>query len=351
MTKEVLLLHEILKLAQKVVPESLELLLKRYNILRVIYYNQPMGRRTLSSSLGIGERIVRTEINFLKEQNLIEINTPGMTITPEGEEIIHKLKDFIHELKGLSELEEYIKYALGLKNVIIVQGNVDEDKTVLTELGKAAANIIKDLIKDSTIIAITGGSTIKEVIDNVPKTTSFNDVLVVPARGGMGRTVEIQANTLAANLAQKLSASYKLLHIPDNLSSTALSAVLNESDVKEIVENIKNSDLLLYGIGRADEMAKRRGLSEDRIAELAALGAVGEAFGCYFNNSGEILCSTSTIVVDSDSLKKIGNLIAVAGGKSKAEAIISIQKNLHHSTLVTDESAAREIINILDKIE
>jgi central glycolytic genes regulator len=351
MTKEVLLLNEILKLAQKVVPETLELLLKRYNILRVIYYNQPIGRRTLSSSLEIGERIVRTEINFLKDQNLIEINTPGMTITPEGEEIIHKLKDFIHELKGLSELEGYIRNKLGLRNVIIVPGDSDEDRTVLTELGKAAANIIKDLIKDKSIIAITGGSTIKEVIDNVPKITSLKDVLVVPARGGMGKNVEIQANNLAASLAQKLAASYKLLHMPDNLSSTALSAVMNESDVKEIVENVNNSDILIYGIGRADEMAERRGLSTERIDELSSSGAIGEAFGCYFNSSGDIICSTSTIVVDSNSLKKIGNLIAVAGGKSKAEAIISIERNLSHSTLITDEGAAREIINILEKIE
>ncbi len=351
MTKEVLLVHDIIKLAQKIVPETLELLLKRYNILRVIYHNQPIGRRTLSSSLGVGERIVRTEINFLKDQNLIEINTPGMTITTEGEDVILKLKEFIHELKGLSELEEYIKTALGLKNVIVVPGNVDEDKTVLTELGKAAANIIKDLIKDKSIIAITGGSSIKEVIDNVPRITSLKDILVVPARGGMGRNVEIQANNLAASLAQKLSASYKLLHIPDNLSSTALNAVLNESDVKEIVDNIKNCDILMYGIGRADEMAKRRGLSAERIDELNSLGAVGEAFGCYFDKYGEIICSTSTIVVDNNSLKKIENLIAVAGGASKAEAILSIEKNLSHSTLITDESAAREIINILSKIE
>ncbi|MCM0648398.1 sugar-binding transcriptional regulator [Clostridium swellfunianum] len=344
-------MREILKLAQKVVPETLELLVKRYNILRVINHNQPIGRRTLSSSLEIGERIVRSEINFLKEQNLIEINTPGMTITPEGEEVIHKLKDIIHELKGLSDLEEYIKKGLGLKNVIIVPGDLDQDKTVLSELGKAAANILKDLIRDKSIIALTGGSTIKEVVDNVPRITNFKDILVIPARGGMGKNVEIQANNLAASLAHKLSANYKLLHIPDNLTTTALSAVLNESDVKEIVDNIKNSDILIYGIGRADEMAKRRGLSSERVQELNSLGAVGEAFGNYFNSLGEIICSTSTIVVDSNSLKSIGNLIAVAAGESKAEAIVAIEKNLSHSTLITDEGAARKIINILDKIE
>jgi central glycolytic genes regulator len=351
MTKEVLLLHDVLKLAQKIVPETLELLLKRYDILRTIYYNQPVGRRTLSNSLGMGERIVRTEINFLKEQKLIEISTPGMTITEEGEALIHKLKDFIHELKGLSELEEYIKFGLGLKNVIIVPGDVDEDKSVLAELGKAAAGIIRELIRDKSVIAITGGVTIKEVIDNVPKIANLKDVLVVPARGGIGRSLEIQANNLAASLAQKLGATYKLLHIPDNLTSAALDEVLKEKEVKEIVENVKSSDVLIYGIGRADDMAMRRGLSVEKMAELAHAGATGEAFGNYYDCFGNIICSTSAIVVDDASLKKIGSLIAVAGGKRKAEAILSIEKNLSHSTLITDEGAAREIINILEKIE
>jgi central glycolytic genes regulator len=350
-TRGEFLLHEVMKLAQKIVPETVELLEKRYNILRTIYYNQPVGRRILASHLGVGERIVRTEIDFLKSQNLIEINTPGMTITPEGEEIIDRLKEFIHDLKGLSEIEEHLKDKLRLRNVIIVPGDVDNDKTVLSELGKAAASIMKNLIKDNAIIALTGGSTIKEVIDNVPKISSFKDVLVVPARGGMGRSLEIQANNLAASLAKKIGANYKLLHIPDNLSSSALNAMLNEKDVKEIVENIRNTNILIYGIGRADEMGARRGLPDYKITELKNQGAVGEAFGYYFNDNGDIICSASTIVVDAYSLKNIENLIAVAAGKRKAEAILATERNFRNSILVTDESTAKEIINILDKIE
>lgn len=97
-------MEDVLKFEQRIVPELVKLLEKRYNILRTIYYNQPVGRRVLANNLGIGERIVRTEINFLKAQGFIEINTPGMTITSDGEEIINKLKDFIHELRDCLRL-------------------------------------------------------------------------------------------------------------------------------------------------------------------------------------------------------------------------------------------------------
>lgn len=86
-------MQEILKLQKKIIPELVELLEKRYNILSTIYYNQPIGRRILANKLNLGERVVRTEINFFKEQGLIEIHTPGMTVTKDGEKLLMNLKN------------------------------------------------------------------------------------------------------------------------------------------------------------------------------------------------------------------------------------------------------------------
>ncbi|MBC8062068.1 MAG: sugar-binding transcriptional regulator [Clostridiaceae bacterium] len=340
-------MQEILKLQQKLVPEFLELLEKRYNILRTIYYDQPIGRRVLANNLGIGERIVRTEINFLKKQNLIKISTPGMTITNEGEEVIDKLKEFIHEIKGLSQIEDFIKEKLKIQNLIIVPGDLEEDKIVLNEIGRAAAKYICSLIRKNSIIAITGGSTIKEVVDNVPKLSDFKNVLVVPARGGIGRNVETQANTLAASLANKIGANYKLLHLPDNLSDNVLSSIINEDGIKEVLENIQNADLLIYGIGRADEMARRRGVSLPTLNNHVDTTPVGEAFGYYFNSVGEVVYSTTISGIKNDDMKKIKNQVAVAGGKSKAKAIVAAEMNNFNSVLITDEGAAREIAKLL----
>ena len=122
--KELLNLHKILNLQKKIVPELVEVLEKRYSILRTINYNAPIGRRMLASKLELGERIVRTEVNFLKDMNLIEIGTPGMTVTSEGTEVLDDLKWFIHELKGLSKLEQKVKELLKVRKVIVVPGNV-----------------------------------------------------------------------------------------------------------------------------------------------------------------------------------------------------------------------------------
>ena len=144
-------MQEILELQRKVVPELVEVLEKRYNVLRTIYYNQPIGRRMLANELNLGERVVRNEIDLLKSQSLIEINTPGMTVTKDGQKVLDGLKEFIYEIKGLNDIEQCIKSFLGVKDVVIVPGNVYENPETIKELGRAAANYIKNLIKDKDI--------------------------------------------------------------------------------------------------------------------------------------------------------------------------------------------------------
>jgi central glycolytic genes regulator len=341
-------LHEILKLQKKIVPELMDLLEKRYNILRTIYYNQPIGRRILANKLEIGERVVRTEINFLKKQNLINIGTPGMSVTYEGEEVIDKLKNFIREFKGLTEIEGLIKEKLNIKKVIIVPGSIDEDATVMNELGRTAAKYVENIIQDGNIIAITGGTSIKKVIDNFTENCHFPHAIVVPARGGMDRKVETEANTLAANLANKLDATYKLLHVPDNLSNEALSTILNEKSIKDVIETIHKANIIVYGVGRADEMSRRRGLSKEETLRILEQGSVGEAFGYFFDNDGKVVYATPSVGLKIEDINNVDNLIAVAGEKTKAEAIVSTQLNNEKSVLVTDEGTAIEIVKLLN---
>ena len=228
-------MQEILELQKKVVPELVNVLEKRYNLLRTIYHNQPIGRRILSEKLNIGERSVRTETTFLKEQGLIEIHSSGMVITDDGDKVLKKLKNFIHQIKGLTDIENRVKSLLNLKKVIVVPGDVEENQLVLKDLGKACSNYVKDYLKDNCIIALTGGSTLREVVEAFPKINNYSNIQVVPARGGMGKNVETQANTLAASLAKKLNGTYKMLHISESLRLDIIDSLLKEEAVKEII--------------------------------------------------------------------------------------------------------------------
>ncbi len=341
-------MKDLLELQKKIIPEMTEILEKRYNILRNIYYNQPIGRRALANSLNVGERVIRTEVNILKQLGLLEIESMGMNVTEEGKQIIEDLKEYIHRLKGLNSLEQILEKQLNISKVFIVPGDSEIDSLIIKDIGKITSSYIKKIISDTSVIGITGGTTMAQVADEMEQEKGNKDILVLPARGGLGKNVETQANNIAAKLAQKLGGNYRLLHVPDNIEKDTLATLLNIPEIREVIDIIKNIDILVFGIGRADVMAERRHLGNQKIDDLKKKGAVAEAFGYYFNTKGEIVCETSTVGLSLIDFKNIETVIGVASGEEKAEAIISIS-NLHKNmVLVTDEGAAKKILELVD---
>jgi len=341
----VYVLIDIIELEKKIVPEILDIMEKRYDILRGINYNQPIGRRTLANNLNMGERTVRTEVNILKEQGLLSIEPMGMYVTQEGKNLLEDLTEVIHKVKGLSELERKMEKLLEVENVLIVPGNSDENDLILKDIGKTAALYLKKIIKDDYIIGITGGSTMAQVADEMPKIKSKDNVLVLPARGGLGKDVETQANSIAAKLAKKLDGNYRLLHAPDSIEKETLEVLLKLEDVKETLELIRKMDILVFGIGRADVMAERRKLSNESINCIMDKGAVSEAFGHYFDTEGKQVWESMTVGISLEDFKKTKHVIGVAGGEAKSDAILSVTAFRKNMTIVTDEGAALKILN------
>jgi len=334
------------ELMKTITPDITNILETRYSILRIINYLQPIGRRNLSNKLGLSERNIRTEASVLKKQGLIEITSEGMNITPLGKNTIEKFKIVFHNLRGINELEKRVENIIKIKKVIVVPGSVESDELVFKEIGRAAANYLKNQIKEDSIIGLTGGTTMAHVVEEYGKNEreGFKNTIIVPARGGLGKKVEYQANTLVQKLANKMNSRYKLLYTPDYLSKDAINSLMNEPIIREIMDYITKLDILVFGIGRADVMAKRRGLDKSKIEDLLQREAVSEAFGYYFNDSGEILHEISTIGIKLEQYKNMENIIAVAGGSDKAESIMAISKLNKSLVLITDESAAKKII-------
>lgn len=340
------MMENILRLHRKIAPEIIAVVEERYMILRHIQYSQPIGRRALASLLGTGERIVRAEVDFLKDAGLVEFSPLGMTITEDGKDILEELAEYIRLLHGLTSLELELSAKLGIGNVVIIPGDSDVDATARRELGRAAANVVSQYLGEKRTIAVSGGSTMAGVAGAL--SFAAPEMLVVPARGGLGEQVEYQANTIAAVMAGKLGGKYRLLHIPDGVSDEALEVILNsDAKIRSIADTIRHADILIHGIGQAERMALRRSVSSRVIDEIQRRGAVGEALGDYCTLSGEIVYSTGSIGLRLNDLAGIGQIIAVAGGAKKARAIVAVAHAGGQDVLVTDEAAARAIQTII----
>lgn len=335
----------VVRLHRKIAPECIETIEERHAILRHIQHTQSVGRRALAAFLEKGERIVRAQVDFLKAAGLLEISPMGMHITPEGEAVLQELAEYIRVLHGLTSLEEMLAEKLGIKRVIILPGDSDTDKSVQRELGRAAAGILADYLQDNMTIAVSGGSSMAMVSEAI--CFAHPTVTVVPARGGLGEQVEYQANTIAAAMAGNLGGKYRLLHVPDNIEEEMSTLLVKSAKVAAVTELIKKADILVHGIGQAREMAVRRGFDEQFVNTLLDSGAVGEVLGHYCTLEGKSIYITSSVGLHLDDLADIGMVVAVAGGRKKAEAIVAVASAGRQDVLITDESAARAIQSII----
>ncbi|EGO2680907.1 MULTISPECIES: sugar-binding transcriptional regulator [Enterococcus] len=335
------------KMIEAVAPDMLDVLQERFQILRNIYWMQPIGRRSLSETMGITERVLRTETDVLKQLNLIESSKSGMTLTERGLEVYQGLELVMNQLLGMHQIEKEMTQYFGIQRCIVVAGDSDIQKKVLSDFGDVLTNTLNLLLPNGeNTIAVMGGTTMAMVAENMGSLeTEKRHNLFVPARGGIGEAVSVQANSISAVMANKTGGNYRALYVPEQLSRETYNSLLQEPSIQEVLTLISHANCVVHSIGRALHMAARRKMSDDEMVMLKQKNAVAESFGYFFDEEGKVVYKIPRIGLQLKNLQEIPYVVAIAGGKTKAKAIRAYMKNAPKQTwLITDEAAANEIL-------
>lgn len=216
-------------------------------------------------------------------------------------------------------------------------------------MGQLAARVLFETTTEEQRIAIAGGSAMAELVQAAPESLDPKAKMVLPARGSIGRRLELQADTLAAKLAEKLQADYRLLHLPDNLSPHVLEEMKKDPDIAETIQEMGQADILLLGVGNALELAEKRHLDASIRELLKKEDAVAEACGYYFDRTGKVVYETRSIGIDFNEIDKMDCIIVVAGGENKAESLLAVSRSIPNGIFVTDEGAALEMLRLAGK--
>lgn len=143
---------------QRLVPELEELLERRYNLLRVIRNSAPpAGRRFIAARLGRSERVVRGDLDLLREQGLVNCSAAGVRLSARGERVLLRLQSFVRQLHDLEYLEKRLASVLGVGRMIIVPGDADVNPTGQADLALATARYLGEILRDGNILGVTGG--------------------------------------------------------------------------------------------------------------------------------------------------------------------------------------------------
>lgn len=331
---------------EKIVPDVMGIIRERYMLLRYISESEPIGRRALATMSGLSERVVRAHVDILRRSGMVHCTTRGIMMEVQGKRILPDIVNYFLQDYRLVEMRQAICQYFGLKEVIIVPGDSDINPLVKEEMARQAAILVSDILGKVKCAVVSGGSTMALVADCLPLSRSHT--MILPARGSMGNIVELQANTIAAGIAKKIQGSYRMIHLPEEISEAALQLMLKEDvQLQQNVTLAQSAQAVIFGIGRADLMAKKRGLSKEKQQWLQQQRACGEALGTYCTQTGRIIVANNKFGVSLLNIKKHAYIIAVAGGTQKSAAIMAVLSACRTGIFVTDEGAAMQIWKVM----
>ena len=337
---------DFLSLFSRLSPERLQAVGRMAQVLCEVADAQPIGRRSIASRLSLNEREVRSIAEELKMQGLLEADISGMKLSPAAADLVDACRKLTQSLFSLRSLEDRLCRLLQARSVTVVTGSADSDARVLQDVGRAAARKLRESLRRNSILAVGGGSAMAETARGLHP-AALDQLMVVPLRGGIGPLMEDQANVIAGEIATRLGGRYRLLHLPDNPGPEAMKELLKQEEVRRTVELLRQADVVIHGIGRADEMAEKRSLPESVQANLRRDGAVGEAFGAFFDKDGRTVYRVETFGADVPQAFGACRVIAVAAGARKARAIIACLRREKAADLICDESAANAMLALL----
>lgn len=325
---------------ERLAPRAFAEISLRAQVIERIYSLQPVGRRALANRLKLKEREVRNVCESLREDGLISMTGAGMSLTEDALPLLDVARRLSGTRSGISGMETMLESSLNVMRVRIVpEGD-------LQELGRIAAAHIRSRLKQGSILAVSGGETVRAVADNI-STQLPVDVLVLPARGGFGEKVEVQADTLAEEFALRLGGRHRLLHMPDDLPESMAKEFRKISSVSQTLDDLRRTDILLYGIAGIEKAAAERQIRTQREKQLLSAGAKAFVLGSWYDSDGRRLEEFDEGVLNTWDYSHIPHVIAVACGERKGEAVLSVLKHHPHELLVTDEACASKMLDII----
>lgn len=339
-------MNTVLSMFRRLVPELVDVARTRFEMLEAVALMAPVGRRALAGHLDLPERTVRGEAERLKELGLIRFAPDGMYLTDEETEVLGDLRARL-DLLFAEPLADRIRQETGITSVMVVSGDSAVDEISRRALYRKAVQYLTSVLRDGMTLAVVGGSTMAGVAAQTQTDgQGLPNLMVVPARGGLGEELEIQANTVAARIAHGFRAKHRLLHWPDDMPAEAVP--VGDRRLGEWLSTVRGADVLLFGVGRADQMARRRNLPADIAGRIRESGAAAEALGYYFDRQGGAVYAASGLGLELRQLMQIKRRILVAGGAEKAEAVLAVARGSRPTAMILDEALAAGICVLLD---
>lgn len=173
-----------------------------------------------------------------------------------------------------------------------------------------------------------------------------------------GVTLASMAGTIdnVAQLVSENPAAVRCLRTvpaPLFVSSRAIAVgLMQEEAVSGVFDLARHASVTLTGVGavRPGSSAVRTGMvTEEEVADFGRRGAVGDMVGHWFDIRGRIVpgpTSERTVGLGLDEMRTLPNVVGIAAGREKVDAIRGAVAGGYLNVLVTDEPTAEALLAV-----
>lgn len=308
---------------------------EKWNVLAMVanlYYNSELTQNQIADRLYTSRSKVSRMLKEARQLGIVEI--------------------YIREpWERNAQYEEEIKSKFNLKNVRVVALKDIEECDIHRKLGEAAAYYLDSVIKRKMTLGISWGNTLYHIVKYIAINNRKNiPITVVPIMGAANiKSPEKDALDLAKNLASAYGGKYHYLYAPLFVNNKELrESLVQEENISNVLEISRNADVILTSVGSITYKTWSNYLSVNILENLEKKGAVGHIGGNFFDINGnevENPLAERMIGVNLADLKKCPEVICVARGENKSEAILGALRGGFIDTLIIDEECAKKIIS------
>lgn len=235
----------------------------------------------------------------------------------------------------------------------VVAPDVDESPLPLTTLAAVGGHWLHRVLEAGrvSLIGVGHGRTLGAVVQNLPRVPRPG-VRFVSLLGSLTRHAAANPFDVIHRLAEITRAESYFMPAPFFADSVEDKQVLMAQRSLQSVFGLAHAaELVVVGIGEIGPQSHLRTsgmITAEEHAELAAAGAVGEVLGRFLDAQGRPVAAGVNERAVAVRLEDLGGrqIVAIAGGQGKAEAIVAVLASGLVTGLITDETTARAIVEI-----
>jgi len=245
-------------------------------------------------------------------------------------------------------LGEQVARKFGIRRVIAVR-TLDDDPTLVASVtGAAAAQYLSSSVGSGDVLGISWGHSLTYTVDAVTQLASTDIVQLV---GGLGAgELDISGVELVRRLSEKTGGQAFPLHAPLLVRTPAMARELRDDpSLRAAIGRFSSLTVAAVGVGSwvPPKSTLYREFTEIEREELLASGATADICAIVLDHDGNPIVAEAldrAVGITAEELRRVPEVIAIAGGREKTEAIVASLKSGIINTLVTDSLTASRLL-------